>query len=96
MEPYVHDADKFHRYAVGFGEDPTDISEVTICYSGYESQAADIVKLAMTTCAKFGKTARFESQDYLSCPLVTPVSANYICEISPLSTIGGVGSSFPY
>lgn len=92
-QPYVLDADEFDRSSGDFGQDPSDLSSVKICYSS-SSTSPDVVRaLAVAACGKFGKTAEYVDQDYLSCPLVTPVSANFNC----LGAEEAVGTAFdPY
>jgi hypothetical protein len=93
-QPYVYDGSKYNRGAVNFGQDATDIDSVIICYSSSQSDPAAVIKLAMDACGEFDKTAVFESQDYLVCPLVAPVAARYNCEL-PSSASDGT-SFFTY
>ena len=76
---YVHEAGQFNRSSKNFGQDPVDLENVTICYNSMDSRPADVVKLAIDTCGKFGKTAHFERQSYLICPLAAPIAAEYAC-----------------
>lgn len=76
---YVHHSGEFNRNSPAFGQDPTDISTVTICYSSRGSTPAMVLGLARQECGKFGKTAKFTGQDYAHCPLPTPVSAHFSC-----------------
>jgi len=93
-QPYVFHEKEFNRGAVDFGKDPTDIERVTICYSS-SNTTPDIVRdMAIEACGKFGKTARFVGQNYKSCPMVTPVSANYECD-DPDATQQTTGT-YPY
>ncbi|MHA1598088.1 MAG: hypothetical protein ACTSV1_05135 [Alphaproteobacteria bacterium] len=77
--PSIYKAGEFNRAASDFGQDATDISKVTICYSAYSSTPRQVANLARDECGKFGKTAVFVDQTHDDCPLLTPVSANYIC-----------------
>ncbi len=77
--PYVYREAEFNRAAPAFGQSPKDRGEVTICYSSQGAQPPDILALAEAACVKFGKTAVFASQDWRTCPLVTPVAANFRC-----------------
>ena len=79
VTPYVYDAGKFNRNLASFGQDATDISSVTICYNNVDGTPSDVMKLAVDACGEFGKTAHFESQSYLTCPLTAPIAAKYIC-----------------
>ncbi len=76
---YVQQAGEFNRNSSNFGKDVTDIKSVTICYSSRGSTPAQVRSLATAECAKFGKSVRFINQDYVSCPLQTPVSAYFSC-----------------
>lgn len=87
--PYVWNVNEFNRGSVDFGRDQTDISEVSICYNGSGTTPEVIRSLAESECAAFGKSARLIGQDYLSCPLVTPVAANFVCEAPPSSLGSG-------
>ena len=87
--PYVYHANEFDRSAVGFGKDPTDISEVTICYASRNTSPADIVALARQECGRFGKVPVFDHQTYTLCPLTTPNAAVYAC-VAPESADGQV------
>ncbi len=79
--PYVYKAEEYDRSSEYFASEPDDISDVIICYSSSNATPAQVLELAQARCAQYGKTARFETQDYLSCPLSTPVSARFFCEI---------------
>ncbi len=87
--PYVMNANEFKRGSVDFGRDQADISEVTICYSGSSTTPDAVRTLAENECAAFGKSARLIDQDYLSCPLTTPVAANFVCELPQSNTGSG-------
>ncbi len=91
--PYVLNADEFNRGSSEFGKDPTDISEVTICYRESSTTPRAVRALAEAECAAFGKTARLIDQDYLTCPMATPVAANFACELPPSNTGSGY---YPY
>lgn len=79
-QPYVYDGGEFNRSTPDFGKDQTDISSVTICYSESGATPQDIRVLAINECARFGKTAKFLKQDFLTCPLSTPAAAHFSCE----------------
>lgn len=76
---YIHHATEFNRSSPGFGKDITDIDRVTICYSSRNATPAQVRALAVDECAKFGKTAQFQRQEYFICPLSTPVAASFSC-----------------
>lgn len=78
--PYVLDADEFNRSSAEFGKGPTDISSVVVCYSSSNASPDQVRALAVAACGEFGKSARYVDQDYLSCPILTPVSANFDCD----------------
>jgi len=77
--PFVYDSDEYNREAKDFGKPVTDIDEVTVCYNSWDTTPAQVSKLARAECAKYSKNARFEEQNYSSCPLVAPVAAIYAC-----------------
>ncbi len=77
--PYVHIQNEFNRSLHGFSQESEDITEVTVCYSSSNTTNRDVMKLASDRCALFGKKAVFETQDYQTCPLSTPVAAQYVC-----------------
>jgi hypothetical protein len=87
--PYVMNVSEFNRSSVDFGQDQTDISEVTICYRGSSTTPNVVRTIAENECAAFGKSARLINQDYLSCPLATPVAANFVCELPQPNTGSG-------
>ncbi len=76
---YVYDPIKFNREAAGFGQPVKDITSVTICYSRLTTTAREVVSLAEAECSKFNKLARFERQDWRTCPMAAPVAAHYRC-----------------
>ena len=79
IEPYVFKADEFNRDSSTFAKEPTDIETVTICYNKYGTTPGDLLEMAQSRCGDFSKTARFNHQDRLTCPLLTPVGAHFDC-----------------
>jgi hypothetical protein len=79
LAPYVHNPAEFNRDSPNFAKEPTDIADVAICYNSSSSTPQDILALAESTCAQFGKVARFDRQDLLQCPLLTPARAFFQC-----------------
>ncbi len=77
--PYVYKAGEFDRSSPNFAKAPTDITSVTICYGTRGTTPEEIRDMAQTECAQFEKTARFTEQNYQTCPLLTPVAANFDC-----------------
>ena len=77
--PYVYDSDEFARDAPGFGKPPEDLDSVAICYATSGTTPQALRDLAGAECARFGKVAAFEGQDYLYCPLLTPTRARFAC-----------------
>lgn len=77
--PHIHHPQEFNREAEGFGKEPEDTKEVTICYNTKTATPADVARMARNECAKFGRVARLKGQDALECPLLTPVGARYTC-----------------
>ncbi len=78
-EPYVHRPDEFNRENPSFGPGPKDILKVTICTSERGPPSQTVLEMAGAECAKFSKTAVFASQDYMSCPLLSPVATRFEC-----------------
>ncbi len=77
--PYVYKVGEFDRSSANFGKEPTDITSVTICYGTRGTTPEEIRDMAQTECAQFEKTARVTDQNYQTCPLLTPVAANFEC-----------------
>ncbi len=78
-EPYVYRPDEFDRESASFGPGPKDISNLTICSAESGPPSQTVLELAAAECAKFSKTAVFGSQDYMSCPLLSPVATRFEC-----------------
>ena len=78
-EPYVYLEDEFDRTVSGFGQDPTDIEAVAICYNARSTTPGVLREMAQAECARFDKVARFSHQDTLTCPVFTPVGARFKC-----------------
>ena len=78
-EPYIYDAKEFNREAPNFGQEIHDRDSVSICYSRYGTTPEAVRKMAEAECDRFGKTAVFRSQDFLTCPVTTPARATYLC-----------------
>ncbi len=78
-EPYLYNATEFDREALDFGKEPENIRSVEICYSKHSTTAQELREMANARCGEFGKVARFQSQDYLQCPLFTPARAFFAC-----------------
>ena len=83
LSPHVHKPEEFNRDAPNFAKELSDLSQVAICYNGFYSTPQEILALAESTCAQFGKIAKFDYQDLLQCPLFTPARAFFQCEPSP-------------
>ena len=79
LAPYVHNPNEFNRNAPNFGKEPADMAQVAVCYNGSTTTPQDVLALAESTCRKFGKTAKFERQDIMQCPLLTPARAHFSC-----------------
>ena len=91
--PYVHRPDEFNRESPSFALGQTDISSVTICGSESGTPSPTILELAGAECAKFAKTAAFDSQDYLTCPLLSPVATHFSCLGGRSDATGGPDES---
>lgn len=77
--PFVYKAKEFDRTAPNFAAQADDIAAVMVCYSNVNTTPEDVLNLARAECAKAGKKPRFSSQGYKDCPLLTPVSAQFVC-----------------
>jgi hypothetical protein len=77
--PYVFIEQEFDRDRPGFGREPSDRSEVWICYNKLYTTPETVRELAVAECGHFGKDARLIDQSILSCTLSHPVRANYAC-----------------
>ncbi len=79
IEPYVFKADEFNRDSSTFAKEPTDVDTITICYNKYGATPRKLLEMAQRKCGDFSKVARFNHQDRLNCPLLTPVGAHFDC-----------------
>ena len=79
IEPYVHDENQFNRDSKDFGKPKKDIESVGICYNKAGTKPGVLVSMAQKECAKFGKVARYQSQDMLTCPLNAPAYIIFDC-----------------
>jgi|GEM_PF-1640749 len=77
--PYIHDKAKFNREHAEFAKVRTDRDTVTVCYWRNDTTAQEVANIANNACQPFGKVAVLESQDLKTCPLQTPVAANFRC-----------------
>lgn len=77
--PFVYKDKEFDRLAPNFNAEANDIAAVMVCYSNVNTTPEDVLNVARAECAKAGKKARFSSQGYKDCPLLTPVSAHFAC-----------------
>ena len=76
---YVLNEGEFDRELATFGKGIEDRSDVTICYSKRGTTPAEIGRLAGDECRRFGRTAIFKEQTYQTCPLMTPIAAEFFC-----------------
>ena len=79
FEPYVYNRNEFNREAPGFGQKPTDIKQVDVCYNRSATTPEQVRDLAREACGEFGKEARFSHHRRLECPLMTPILARFKC-----------------
>ncbi len=77
--PYVFKEGEFDRNSPTFNKTPDDIDKVQICYNKNTTKPGFLQKIARNECSRYGKRARFQKQDILHCPLVTPVMATFLC-----------------
>lgn len=79
LPPYVYYSDEFDRRRKDFGQDPTTLSQIIVCYNAKATSPDEIVRLAEDECGSVGLKARFMRTGYEACPLLTPVGAHYTC-----------------
>lgn len=77
--PYVLKEGEFNRRSPLFGQEPSDIDSVVICYAKGGTTPRALVKMAQGECAKYDKSAVYNHQDYKKCPMFTPVAAYFDC-----------------
>ena len=77
--PYIHDSAEFNRESGDFGKVRTERNDVTVCYWRNSTSAQEVASIANSACQEFGKVAVLESQDMGTCPMLTPIAANYAC-----------------
>lgn len=78
-DPYIYDPLEFDRTVPGYGTEPADIAEVSICYMGMVTSFDEVVGLAEARCRQFGKEAVFRDNGYWHCPASTPKTARFEC-----------------
>jgi hypothetical protein len=74
---YVFNPNEFKRAT--FGNLAAKSDSITVCYNKYGTTPGTIANIAAKECAKTNKTAKFDRQSLLVCPLFTPVAAIYEC-----------------
>jgi hypothetical protein len=78
-EPYLFTPQEFDRSSSTFRQEPTDRTEVTVCYNGQSATDHDVAELAAAECGRFGKVARLREEGFGDCPLLIPVVARFDC-----------------
>ncbi len=91
-EPHVYRAGEFDRrtFAKSVAAIP---GEVQVCYAAKGTTPDQVVRLAEDECAKYSKSAQFIRNEFLNCPLSTPITARYYCCPSPISLTSGIRCS---
>ena len=79
-DPYIFDPHEFNRDSLQFGKISKDLKSVKICHKKGVTERNKITKIAQQKCSEYGKIARFEKQDFLHCPILTPSGAIFLCE----------------
>ncbi len=77
--PYVFKEGEFDRGSPNFGQEPSDIDSLVICYNKGGTTPRALVKMAQGECSKFNKSAVYNHQDYNKCPMLTPVAIYFDC-----------------
>ena len=79
LDPYVYNPNEFDRQSAGFNLDPSDISEVSICYQSLVTDRESVVALAEERCRAFDRSAELLGTGYGYCPLLTLTRARFAC-----------------
>ena len=79
-DPYIFDAHEFNRGSLNFDKISKDLKSLKICHKKGVTERKQIIKIAQQKCSEYGKIARFEKQDFLHCPILTPSGAMFLCE----------------
>jgi hypothetical protein len=79
-EPYVLRDGEFDRQSDYFLRGTVAEETVRVCYAKNKTTPAQVVKLAIDECARFGKVAMFQENTYALCPARTPVAAVFDCK----------------
>jgi len=77
--PYEYRADAVDRASPTFNREPEPFTRVAFCSVGYRSSLDTLTAMAETRCAAHGRTAKFRAFSLDSCPLLTPVLAEFDC-----------------
>ncbi len=77
--PYVYREAEFDRKSKNFNKTPLNIDSVIICYNKYGTKPEIVANMAGAECARYNKKAEFVRQSYRTCPLTTPVAAEFDC-----------------
>lgn len=93
-EPYVDRPYAINRDSTVFPDGPKIVPDslVTVCYAKSSATPAVIRALAEAECAQSGLGAAFEEQTYDTCPLLTPIAANFRC-YGPVAEKGPVAGN---
>ena len=78
-DPYIFKHGEFNRTSPSFNVIPKDRKSVKICYSEISSDLNILQALAGKECGVYGKIAKFEKEDFLHCPILTPSGATFLC-----------------
>ena len=77
--PFVFKEGEFNRNSPSFNKTPEDIDKVQICYNKASTKPEVLLDMAEKQCGRYGKRPHFQKQEFLYCPLVTPVMATFSC-----------------
>lgn len=81
--PFLYDPVGYNREDPDFAK-PREFREVvTVCYSNYGSEQSEVAAIAANACAEFGAGFRYLGYTYNSCPMMTPVGAQFSCVGAP-------------
>ena len=79
IDPYVYDPGEFDRQSAEFNVEPTDMSELSICYQPLVTDRVSVVALAEERCQQVDRSAELLKTGYGRCPLATSARAHFAC-----------------
>ena len=78
-DPYLYNPGEFDRQSAGFNVEPTDRSELSICYQPLVIDRESVVALPEERCRQFDRSAELLKTGFGRCPLATSARAQFAC-----------------